>query len=60
VYLLAFGVGTVAAMTAFSWGMGLMAARFEVRGAKVYRNLLGACAMAAMAVGCFWLVTSWH
>jgi len=59
-YLIAYGVGTVAAMAAFSWGIGLMAARFETRGAKAYRNLLGACALAAMGVGCFWLATSWH
>jgi sulfite exporter TauE/SafE len=59
-YLIAFGIGTVAAMAAFSWGLGLMAARFEARGAKAYRNLLGACAMAAMGVGCFWLATSWN
>ena len=59
-YLLAFGVGTVVAMAAFSWGMGLMAARFKIHGAKVYRNLLGTCAVAAMGVGCFWLATSWH
>jgi ABC-type nickel/cobalt efflux system permease component RcnA len=59
-YLLAYGIGTVGAMVAFSWGMGLMATRFEVSGAKAYRNLLGACAVAAMGVGCFWLATSWH
>lgn len=59
-YLLAFGIGTVVAMAAFSWGMGLMAERFKIQGAKVYRNLLGACAVAAMGVGCFWLASSWH
>jgi len=60
VYLLAFGVGTVAAMAAFSWGMGWLAARFETRGVRVYRGLMGACAVAAMGVGGFWLATSWH
>lgn len=59
-YLVAYGVGTVVAMAGFSWGMGLIAARFETRGAKLYRNLLGACAVAAMGVGCFWLATSWN
>jgi sulfite exporter TauE/SafE len=59
-YLIAFGVGTVAAMAAFSWGMGWLAVRFETRGLKIYRGLMGACAVAAMAVGCFWLATSWH
>jgi sulfite exporter TauE/SafE len=59
-YLLAFGIGTVAAMAAFSWGMGVIATRFKMHGAKLYRNLLGACAAAAMGVGCFWLASSWH
>ena len=59
-YLLAYGIGTVIAMAGFSWGMGLVATRFEARGAKLYRNLLGASALAAMGVGCFWLATSWH
>ena len=59
-YLLAFGIGTVVAMAAFSWGMGLMAARFKIHGPKIYRNLMGTCAVAAMGVGCFWLATSWH
>jgi ABC-type nickel/cobalt efflux system permease component RcnA len=59
-YLLAFGVGTIAAMAAFSWGVGQLAVRFEARGLKVYRALMGACAVAAMGVGCFWLATSWH
>jgi len=59
-YLVAFGVGTIAAMAVFSWSVGWMAARFEARGTQVYRGLMAACAMAAMGVGCFWLVTSWH
>jgi len=59
-YLLAFGVGTIAAMAAFSWGLGHLAARFEARGLRIYRGLMGTCAVAAMAVGCFWLATSWH
>lgn len=60
VYLLAFGIGTVAAMAVFSWGVGWMAARFENRGANIYRGFMGFSAAAAMAVGCFWLATSWH
>ncbi len=59
-YLVAFGVGTIAAMAVFSWSMGWLATRFETRGAKVYRALMGTCAVAAMGVGCFWLATSWH
>ena len=59
-YLLAFGLGTVTAMAAFSWGMGWMAARFARNGATVYRGFMGFSAAAAMAVGCFWLATSWR
>ncbi len=59
-YLIAFGLGTIGAMAAFSWGMGWLAARFTNRGPKIYRGLMGACAVAAMGVGCFWLATSWR
>jgi ABC-type nickel/cobalt efflux system permease component RcnA len=58
-YLLAFGVGTVAAMAVFSWGLGWVAGRFATRGLDLYRGLMGFCAVAAMAVGCYWLATSW-
>jgi sulfite exporter TauE/SafE len=59
-YLIAFGLGTICAMAAFSWGMGWLAARFANRGLNIYRGLMGACAVAAMVVGCFWLATSWR
>lgn len=59
-YLIAFGVGTVAAMAAFSWGMGFVATKCSVRGVNVYRGLMSFCAVVAMGVGCFWLVTSFH
>jgi len=59
-YLVAFGVGTICAMAGFSWGMGWLTTRFAHRGPRIYRGLMGACAMAAIGVGCFWLVTSWR
>ena len=59
-YLIAFGLGTIGAMAGFSWGMGWLAARFANRGPKIYRSLMGTCAVAAMGVGCFWLATSWR
>jgi hypothetical protein len=59
-YLVSFGIGTVVAMAAFSWGMGWLAARFAHRRLKIYRGLMGACATAAMLVGLFWLATSWR
>jgi ABC-type nickel/cobalt efflux system permease component RcnA len=59
VYLVAFGVGTIAAMALFSWGMGWLTLRFGARGVHAYRSLMGASAVAAMGIGCFWLATSW-
>jgi ABC-type nickel/cobalt efflux system permease component RcnA len=59
-YLAAFGVGTVISMATFSSVLGLITQQFAVGSAKVYRGLLGTCAITAMAVGCFWLVTSWR
>jgi ABC-type nickel/cobalt efflux system permease component RcnA len=58
-YLVAFGVGTVAAMAVFSWGMGWITTRFGGRGVMAYRSLMGTTAVVAMGVGCFWLATSW-
>ncbi|MCX8090425.1 MAG: sulfite exporter TauE/SafE family protein [Verrucomicrobiae bacterium] len=57
-YLIAFAVGTVAAMAAFSWGVGWLAAGSARRGPALYRGLMGTCAVAAMGVGVFWLATS--
>jgi ABC-type nickel/cobalt efflux system permease component RcnA len=59
-YLLAFGGGTVAAMALFSWGMGWLTTCFGARGVNAYRGLMGAAAVVAMGVGCFWLATSWN
>ena len=58
-YLLSFGVGTIAAMAMFSWGMGWLTSRFGTRGVNAYRGLMGTAAVIAMGVGCFWLATSW-
>jgi len=58
-YLLAFGGGTVLSMAAFSWGMGFLALRCQ-NSAKIYRGLMSACAIAAMAIGCLWFTgKSW-
>jgi ABC-type nickel/cobalt efflux system permease component RcnA len=59
-YLVAFGAGTVVSMAMFSSGIGLLAKRCNASGAKIYRGLMSTCAIAAMAVDGFWLVTSFH
>lgn len=55
-YLAAFGLGTVAAMVTFSSVMGFVAQRSVARGAFAYRGLMGTCSVAAVVVGCAWLV----
>jgi len=54
-YLGAFGVATVAAMTAFAAGIGRIAARARSGGAGFYRSLLYGCSGAAIVVGGVWL-----
>ena len=60
VYLLAFGVSNIAAMAAFSWSIGWLAALLATRGVNVYRCLMGVSAVASMGVGGFWLATSYR
>jgi len=55
-YLIAFGVGTVASMAVFAFAIGHMSARLAISGERAYRQLMVVCSMAAMAVGCVWLV----
>ncbi len=59
-YLAAFGAGTIFSMAIFSWVMGMLASRCVTGSAGAYRGLMGVCSVAAMAVGCFWLITSFH
>jgi len=54
-YLLAFGLGTIASMAAFSWCMGKLASRCAAGSTRLYRGLMTMCAAIAMTVGCFWL-----
>lgn len=55
-YLAAFAAGTVASMAGFSWMMGIAARRAADRGLNLYRGLMGGCGVAAVVVGCIWLV----
>lgn len=56
VYLGAFAIGTVASMAGFSSALGLIAARGAGRGTHFYRGLMTACAVAAFAVGGWWIL----
>jgi ABC-type nickel/cobalt efflux system permease component RcnA len=55
-YLGAFGVGTVFAMIAFAFSLGMISGGRAGRGAWIYQNLMYACSLAAVAVGIYWLV----
>jgi len=55
-YLAGFGVGAVAAMTAFAAAVGMLAARAGRKGTHAYRAMLYACSFSAFIVGGFWLV----
>jgi hypothetical protein len=55
-YVLAFGVGTIVSMAAFSWLIGSLASRCAAGSTKIYRRLMFSCASAAMLVGCFWFL----
>jgi len=59
-YLVTFGLGTIISMAVFSSAIGWLATRCSVGSAKAYRGLMSCCAVAAMGVGCFWLVTSFR
>ena len=56
-YLAAFGAGTVLAMVAFSWLVGRVT-HDRPWGTLAYRRWLGACSVAAVAVGGWWLVAA--
>ena len=55
-YLAAFAVGTVISMAGFTWAMGLAARHCAARGLQIYRGLMITCCVAAMVVGCVWIV----
>lgn len=56
-YILAFGLGSIVAMTAFSWLLGVTTAKFGGAGVRSYRWLMAGCGAAAIGVGGFWLVS---
>lgn len=55
VYLIAFGGGTIFAMSAFSSVVGMLAEKFSFNNARSYRWLMGTCAALALLLGCYWL-----
>ena len=54
-YVVAFGVGSIVAMTAFAFVIGSIAGAAGLRSARVHRVLMGASAVFAMGLGVWWL-----
>jgi sulfite exporter TauE/SafE len=54
-YLIAFGFGTVLAMTFFSTAISSLATRTTHRTLNGYRNLMCGCSVATLLVGGYWL-----
>jgi hypothetical protein len=57
VYLASYGIGNIAAMTAFAAIVGVLSTRASDGGTHLYRGLLYACSGAAVIIGGFWLAT---
>jgi hypothetical protein len=55
-YVVGFGFGAVAAMTAFSSALGLVAARVGDPGGRAYQAMLAAFSGVAVVVGGYWLI----
>jgi sulfite exporter TauE/SafE len=56
-YMICYGIGTIAAMTAFAGIVGAVSSRAADGGTRAFRGLLYTCSAAAMLVGAVWLVT---
>lgn len=54
-YVVAFGGGSIVAMTAFAWAMGLVAHHLDRWGTQAFRVLGLSTSLAAVGVGCFWI-----
>lgn len=55
-YLIAFGLGSIAAMGGFAWLLGMVVGVFHAGGLRAYRWLTLSCSVAALAIGGLWLV----
>jgi hypothetical protein len=56
-YLCAFALGTIASMAVFASIMGVLASKWAIGSVKIYRGLMSFCAVTAIAVGAFWLIS---
>lgn len=57
-YVAGFGLGSIAAMVAFSSALSLVAVRLTTRGTGAYQALLGAFSAASIVIGGWWLIAA--
>jgi sulfite exporter TauE/SafE len=57
-YIGGYGIGTIVAMTAFAWAFGRVIGRWMNRYTRAYNLTLAITAVAALAIGVFWIVRS--
>lgn len=57
-YLLAFGVGSIVAMTVFAGVLGHVARRWAGAETRAFRTLVNGCSAAAIVVGIVWIYSS--
>jgi sulfite exporter TauE/SafE len=55
IYLMAFGLGTIGAMSCFSATVSFISGRIAYRNARDYRNVMCGCSLATLLVGGYWL-----
>lgn len=55
-YVIAFGLGSIAAMVAFSSALGLVALRLTAGGPRAYQLLLATFSAVSIVVGGWWLI----
>ena len=53
-YVISYGIGSIVAMTAFSWVMGMIAHRLRRSGDRMCRVFPVGCCALSIAIGCYW------
>jgi len=56
IYLLFFGIGTVAAMTVFASIIGYISKKLEVKGTIIIQRMLASFSAAAIFIGFYWIL----
>jgi sulfite exporter TauE/SafE len=56
-YVVAFGLGSIIAMVAFSSALGLVAVHLTARGSRAYQGLLYGFSAASIVIGGYWLIS---